>query len=352
MAKERYALFPVRGILMDPADITLELLNRNWALVSPEPDAIDALVQSPDGFGGNVAMIRDRMKPDAMLIVKCFMEEIDYAGWQRASLKAEQIISALNVMALYKPMYELATGDGRVGVRSLPVPVWVNRVPEHPELPIVFDRERFWMSGHAQPLSWPNTMMMKPFRKRTMADVDAAILGAPTICANLLNGQASGGVESCAHALMLAFNSTTPGQFVSQAVGTLDILFGENDSARWASMETYVSTLCRPAPADLVRNLFKVRHKFTHRHQEPKSPEIHLTTLAVVAASIIHWIEMLDAYGDRAAALDVLEAIGRLERASRTGSQSIADAKNCLLEMRPLPQWVRDWLQPFGSLPD
>ncbi|TPI79516.1 hypothetical protein [Mesorhizobium sp. B2-8-9] len=345
MKEESFGLFPIRGLWIGLDEVSPLLLEREWAFVAPnDADSIASLVKDQDSLRGNVEMLRERLKPDAFLIVRRYLDFSDVrAAWLNVREQAQRIITALNLIFLRSPLYEIKLQNGSDGQRMHPHPIWLTEVPEHPELPLVFLRDRLLVSGHHQTLSWTSWQMLSG-QRRSNADIDAAINAAPDIYKALLpGGNVQNSFESAARALMLSFNVASQGQFISSAVGSLDILFGENNSVRWSSMQDYVSTLCGSGSLPRVKSVFEGRHRFIHRHIEPTDPSSHLITVAVVAAAFIRWADMLARYKDRTASLDVLEAIGRLTRASRGNSAEVAAALAQISKMVALPQWIADW---------
>ncbi|RWI90547.1 MAG: hypothetical protein EOR22_23685 [Mesorhizobium sp.] len=345
MKQESFGLFPIRGLWINLDEVSPALLERDWAFVAPnDAKAIASLVEDQDSLLSNVEMLRSRMKPDAFLIVRRYLDFSDArAAWLDVLERARQIVTAINLIFMRSPLYEVKIRVGQDNERMLPHPIWLTEVPEHPELPLVFLRDRLLMSGHHQALSWVSWSDLSG-QRRSNADIDAAINAAPNIYKGLLpGGRAPNSFESAARALMLSFNVASQGQFVSSAVGSLDILFGENNSMRWASMQDYVSTLC--GTPQVVKTIFDSRHKFIHRHIEPTDPWSHLITVAVVAGAFIRWADMLERYKYQQASLDILEAIGRLTRASHSKSSEVVAALAPISKMAALPRWITDWSQ-------
>jgi hypothetical protein len=348
---ERFAVFPVRGLSLARDDISSQLLDRDWAVVTAHAaDAFSTLF--PGETSREIEVMCDRLKPDALLIVRRFMNLDSMhssADWRKAADQAERILSALNLLLLTSPTLN---PDRPSFVRMggpAPSPVWLTWVPEHPMLPITFTRERLWTCGHSQALMWATTDSTTR-TKLTMSTIDTALAASPAILSALISGDTTPSFENASKTLMLSFNATTRGQFVAQTLSSLDILFGENESAKWSDMERYVDTLCgATASPSLASSVFKMRHQFIHRHREPIEIGSQYAALAVAVNTFVEWTELLAKYGDRIAALDVLHACGHIVRAKRSGHQNIASALDLLqTSTKQKPEWISYWLtQPL-----
>jgi hypothetical protein len=328
-------------------DISPQLLDRDWALVNPYASAaVDALI--PGGMEGSVETLRDRLRPDALLIVRQYMdlENTLWTDWQKATDVAERVLSALNLLFLISPVIDLTLSfnDG-ASIRSMPVPLWLTRVPDRREPAYIFGRDRFYSHGDSQRLSWPAFTMMT-HNPLTMSMIDSILAKAPSIVCELLAGSATPSFKSAARTLMLSFNSTTVGQFVSQSLSSLDILFGEGENTKWKEMQRYIQNLCgKNTDPELVKSVLNQRHLFIHRHEEPRDGNASQIALAVVISAFMGWAELLETHLDRTATLDVLEACVRLTQASKRGNPKAIEALNIIQPSLPLrPQWVKDWL--------
>jgi len=351
---EYFGLFPLNGIIPDPGKIPEGLFERAWTLVSASDiENLERFLGSDRGFKGNMLMARERLEPNAFLVVKQYLDpQLNYLSWLRLTEVAEQIAAGINLAILLSASSEKFGADRDGQQRKMPTPVWLPSMAEHCELPMVFDRNELRMSGHSSQLGWPELEQIQG-EPPSNENIDDMIEDAPVFVTELINGRAKKSVENAARALIRAFNCTSIGQFTAQCLSVLDILFGENGTSRWQDMLDYVNVLCVGQSKENTKDLFDIRHKFVHRHLEPYDKSAHIKALAVTVTTISLFTKLSLSYPNHDAKVNVLKACKYLDQADKINStEIIRESISGLLTLDEPPKWAREWINvPIYSEP-
>lgn len=330
MREEFFGIFPVRGLCFSDARYP-SLFDEDWLVVSAvQAEAIDAAI----GLGGNLPAIRSRLRPDAFLLVRQWLEpSLNFVHWGDLANHAECLIGEINWYLLTQVGSGASASDRDCVVRMLPTPVWIPRFPEDCELPLIIDRSKVRMVGHSSPLNWAAWIYEGGSR------ITHREFSLESPCDRKPSGKHCSALRS----LSRSHNAISIGQYVSQCLGVLDIMFGENDSTRWEAMQRYVTVVCGRRHKESVSRIFKIRHEYIHRHKEPSDMASHYKCLAFVTKTLISLFALEALYGQ--ATLNVLEAADRLERASESSHRS--EVHRALAEITCAfsgPEWVDDWV--------
>lgn len=347
MAKEEmFGIFPIKGLKIARGQAVTRMFEREWTFISSlETDELDEALGHGKGFKGNLQMVQARLEPSAFLLVRRYLDpDLISRSWPELAERAEKIVAGINLIILTRIPSAVFGSDRDTIRRELPTPIWLPTIDEHCELPIVFDRNRLRMTGHASQLGWTELEEIQGnlISNDSLEDIVAS---SSPFMKKLIEGGAPNSVENAARAIVRCLNCTSVGQFTAQCLGALDILFGANAASRWKEMQAYTSVLCGSDSSENIKRLFDIRHKFVHQNVEPNDKATHIKALAVTVTAIALFIQLSDAYDAHSAKLDVLKACNHLRKAyDESGSDELRKSISEILPIDEPPSWARDWI--------
>lgn len=326
-----WIVVPLHGLkLIDTEAPVGGFLARPWTLAGRlQMPLLDSVARDGESLRGNLAMIRERLNPDALLLY-WFEDVID--AWRVFDTydDAESIVGALNIASL---LAERAPGPPW---EEEPAPIFRARFKEHFDLPLALDSERLWLSGHSTGISWASVGDHGGVPKYSTETLMRQVAIAPPVVGRALRREEQPNelqqeLECSMRALAAAFQSTSVGQFIASAISSVESLLGDTWKKRVGRLR---ALLDNPYHARLDE-VIAARHEFVHAARQPPLRD---SFLAQAALAIV-----IQAWAKIALLPQSIETKQDLWDIVRTVGQP---------QMRPLPEgpdsrltWVHKYLE-------
>jgi hypothetical protein len=264
----------------------------------------------PNGFGGNIKMIEERIHPDAFLLVAC--HDAGAPAYRESYDRAESIIGAICLTTLLAPEHR---DDTR---QYSPRPLYWARAIEYCDLPLVVDEQRTRLSGHSSWFMWlsPDQAGMGGKSLETIAHVEKLTKDGPATTRRVLAGEApldeaDRRLEAGLRALHAGFQATSPGQFIANMVSAAEVLVAMPDE-RWWQRADRLKVLTGPEYWTRIEDLLAARHAYVH---ETRQPLVAFLAHAALGLAVQVWAVMHDLCArerDVSAVLDKIDALARV----------------------------------------
>lgn len=232
-------------------------------------------------------MIRKRLDPDAILLFRV-EGAVEAARVFVAYDDAETVVSALNITSL---LAERSLGPPW---HDEPAPVFRARYKEHCDLPLAFDSERVWLSGHSSGIAWASVGDHGGVPRYTMDEFTRWAANTPPVVSRALRREPQPTelqreLELSMRALAVAMQATSVGQFVAAAVSSLETLLG--DKKEWGHRIKRLKVLVESRYHSRVDEVIAARHEFVHAARQP-GPALSFLGQVALAIAVQAWTKM------------------------------------------------------------
>lgn len=301
---------PVRGLQLGTGEAVPEnVWDREWTFVGR--NQIPQIASMGSSLAGNLQQLFDRLRPTAVLLVKTYPHE-RRTVWDES--RADVVLAALNTALLLAP---------RAGphANEFPGPVFRVRYPEFCDLPLAVRRGDVISAGHsgrmgllamAADAEWLHLRMTA-----SNADIDQILGSASPMLANIIHratlNRREAKLRDGLFTIQQAFDTLTPGAFVSHLVGAVETLVESEGaeptaSGTWAKRIARMKALLEAYDSRLVDFLVNIRHNYVHAGKQPANDSSTFVALgfALHAWSVLS--VMYDRHGDSAEVAKILDA--------------------------------------------
>jgi hypothetical protein len=339
--KPEFVTIPVRGIVSDETGFVLEALESlDWAVVGPDHfDELGRASSRTSSLRGNLDHIWERLRPDALLLVRCFEHERQTV-WDE--YRADTVLSVLNLALLLNghQCKELECEDW-------PRYLFRVRYREYCDLPLTFDMEGTRSVGHSGRLGLLSPAVRVPMN---LLEMNALIDASPPVLKKILLRKPlttrERRLKEAAIHIVQAFDTVSTGAFVSHLIGMGEMLVdppqdGATNGGQWKRRLNRMKILMREN-ADIVERVTCVRHGYVHAGKQPENdlPAFNALAFAVETWAVI--AEMYDIHENSKEVNRILDCVAISRESSIAELASISS----LVPVGPSQQvqWISKYL--------
>lgn len=337
-----FSVIPVRGLLLSDDKIPIDMFDRNWVLVGHrQMEELQNMKLERDGLDRNIKHIRERLAPDALLLVRYHKDE-KLNVWDER--KAESILSAISMALLLKS----SRSEDR-GARANPIRVFRSRYKELCDLPLSFDSKTVRSTGHTGRLgvvSAPDIFIDED--SISLSELETHIATCPSTINAVLSGKRLNSREEKLHkamrAIQAAFDTTTRGAFVASSVSAAELLVSSGTS-NWSRFKSRLFMLTGKQYKKRIEEILDARHQYIHEAIQSLNDTMPFSALAlsVQVWEVCH--SLYDRIGNIQDAENFLDACDSLMKTESVELEAIREESNRIPE-GPVERlhWIRKYL--------
>jgi hypothetical protein len=301
------AFVPLRGIRFRNETLDFDPFQREWALLSlRQVDALKEYYSHTGSVPGNIDQIKDRLSPDAFLVLRCF--DPSAPALRAVYQRAEGLLGVICITTL------LASEDP-AGTRQYgPRPIYWTRTKEYCELPLVIDSERGRSVGHSSEFAWfsPDDLGMNELM--SIEQVHNLLATGPSLVPAVLgNLGLTTKWQICltdgARAIHAGFQATSAGQLIANMVSAAEVLVTLNGREPQRKRFSRIKVLTGPAYWTRVEQILAARHEYVHEAKQPPTGNLALGALGLAVHTWATLHEMFEAGQDLDQVLGTLDAL-------------------------------------------
>lgn len=331
------AVVPLRGVRFSDGSLSVDPFSRAWTVLSPLQAAeFQRRYPVDSSVYGNFDQLRDRLHPDAYLLVECkspsapdYLDTYDHA---------ETILGALCISTLLAP-------EDPAGTRQyVPRPIYRTRTLEYCDLPLVLDVDRLRLVGHSSPFMWLSPDRGSGATPLSSRELFAMTSAAPSVARDILSGTPlvtdwQRRMRAGLRALHAAFQAASPGQFVANMATVAEVLVNAGNE-RWRRRLSRLKVLVGPVYWTRIEEIMAARHDYVHEARQPAFGYLAFGALALAVHvwSVLH--ELYEARGDTNSVLREIDhlATGDPPADRKTSNLSAADVASLNARYASIPR--------------